>query len=99
MSLLAFRIYVYSEVLERIRTNIIYFSASRSHPMPSGRREAYESGGLLPSPMDDPEGWLSWPTLTICGAVDPDTKPRNTKVGCMVCVLCNHLTCQLDGSE
>ena len=83
MSLLL--VYVYEpEDIERIRTNIIYFPASRSHLLPSRRREAYESGGLLPCPMDDPEGWLSWPALTIYGMVDSDSKPRRTKAECMV---------------
>ena len=88
MSLSLCRIYVYEpEVLGRIRTNIVYFPASRAHPLPLRRREAYGSGGLLPCPMDDPEGWLAWPTLTVHGMVNSDTKSRHAKAECAVCII------------
>jgi len=76
------------QAFKRIQTNIAYFPASQPFPASQKRREAYEAGGFLPCPINDPEGWLASPMLTIYGVVNSDAlRPRHSKAHCMVRVV------------
>jgi hypothetical protein len=74
--------------LKRIKTNIAYFRTSQPPPASQMRRGAYEAGALLPSPMNDPEGWFAMPTVTIPGVVKTDDgNLLYTSVDCKVIFL------------
>ena len=83
---------------ERIRANVSYIPASHPFPVSQKRKEAYEEGGLLPCPMDDPEGWFAFPTFTIYGMTNVDGNPRHTKADCTVRILLlDCVDCRVDG--
>jgi hypothetical protein len=71
-------------LIKRIQTNIAYFPASEPPPASGKRREAYEAGGLLPCPMDDPEGWFALPTATMYGVLKINEDLFRIKVDCTV---------------
>src|SRR5260221_292335 len=73
--------------LKRIKTNIAYVPASEPQPASQMRREAYETGALVPCPMDDPEGWFALPTVTTYRVVKSIDNLLHTKVDFTVSVL------------
>jgi hypothetical protein len=67
--------------------SIAYFPASEPLPMSEKRRQAYGAGALVPSPMDDQDGWFAFPTVKTYGMVDIDGNSLHTRVDCTVNVL------------
>ena len=65
----------------RITTNICYVPASQPHPCSPKRRQAYESGALIPGPMNDPDGWFDLPTASVHGIFQGS---RQSKINCKV---------------
>ena len=55
--------------LHRLQASIVYIPDITAEPASSLRQRAYLEGNLVPSPADDPLGWVAKPQVLITGSL------------------------------
>ncbi|KAF8165885.1 hypothetical protein B0H34DRAFT_254666 [Crassisporium funariophilum] len=67
----------------KIRTNINYIPSTVPPPALSRRQQAYKNGALLPSPLEDPDGWFALALSTVKGEFG-GIGGRQVKIDCQL---------------